>query len=349
MDKMKYAFLVAYLVPCLVVAGYVLGGWWHFLTPLVIFVLVPLMDLLVGTWKINLEEDHYRQLKDVLYFRLITYAYVPCQFALVGWAAYIAASGSLQTFEWVGFVISTGIVSGGIGITIAHELGHRTGRFEQNLAKALLSMVWYMHFFIEHNQGHHARVATPEDAATARFGESFYAFYPRTVSRSFGHAWSLERRRLERRKLNFWSYHNQMLWFLFWPALLSVVLFLVWGPLALAFFLIQSVVAFSLLELVNYVEHYGLQRQQTGPTSYEKVRPVHSWNAAEVVTNSLLFNLQRHSDHHANANRRYQTLRHFEESPQLPTGYAGMILLALVPPLWRRVMDGAVMALRTSQ
>lgn len=348
MGKMKFSFLIAYLVPALVLLGFYLGGWWHFLTPAVIFVLVPLLDLIIGVWPVNLDENEYKSIKEAVYFKLITLAYVPCQFALIIWAAHIAASGILQPFEWIGFTLSAGIVSGGIGITVAHELGHRSGRFEQNMAKALLSTVWYMHFFIEHNQGHHASVATPKDPATARFGESFYTFYPRTVFSGFKHAWLIEKRRLERRKSKLLPTQNQMVWFLFWPPVMTLALGIGFGPLAAAFFLAQAVVGFSLLELVNYVEHYGLERKQMENGQYEKVRPVHSWNSGEALTNSLLFNLQRHSDHHAHATRRYQTLRHFEESPQLPTGYAGMILLALVPPLWRKIMDPKVIAFRTT-
>lgn len=342
----KFAYLAAYLVPLLAVVGYALGGWFNLLTPLFIFGMIPLLDLLVGPVPTNLDEQGYKQRKDERWFRWVTWAFVPLNFALVIWAAYAFAQQAMQPYEAILFVISIGLVSGGVGITIAHELGHRAEKFEQFLAKALLLCSAYQHFFIEHNYGHHANVATKHDPASARFGESLYAFLPRTIWGSYSHAWHIETRRLSRKKQGFWSVHNQMLWFHALPLAFGASLGFAFGWLAAAFYASQAVVAFLLLEMVNYIEHYGLERNRTTPGKFEKVQPIHSWNASEVVTNSLLFELQRHSDHHANPTRRYQTLRHFEESPQLPTGYAGMILLALVPPIWHRVMNPKVMQWR---
>ena len=341
----KSAFLFAYLIPCLLVIGYLLGGPFHFVTPVFVFGFIPLLDLLVGSRTVNESEAAYTLLKKDLYFRWIIWLYVPVQVALVVWGAYVAGSGSLSPLALTGFVLSMGLVTGGIGITLAHELGHRAGPWEQGLAKTLLMTVCYMHFFIEHNLGHHARVATPHDPASARLGESFYKFFPRTLMGGFQHAWQLECRRLARRNQKKWSIHNQMVRFVLLPLMAAVLLGLVFGWPATFFFFAQSAVAFSLLELVNYVEHYGLARREIAPGRFEKVTPLHSWNASEVITNYLLFNLQKHSDHHANANRRYQTLRHADHSPQLPTGYAGMILLALVPALWYKVMDPKALAL----
>lgn len=342
----KFAYLAAYLVPTLVVVGYLLGGWFNLLTPLFIFGFIPAMDLLVGPVPTNLDDDAYKARKHERYFRYITWAFVPLNFALLIWAAWICASGQLATYELVLFTISVGMVSGGVGITIAHELGHRSEKFEQFLAKALLLCSAYQHFFIEHNYGHHANVATKNDPASARFGESLYRFLPRTIWGSYQHAWHLEARRLKRKNIAFFSWRNQMLWFHALPVLFGAALALSFGWQAAAFYAVQAVVAFTLLEMVNYIEHYGLERKLTQRGSFEKVQPIHSWNASEVVTNSLLFELQRHSDHHANPTRRYQTLRHFSESPQLPTGYAGMILLALLPPLWHRVMNPRVQSWR---
>ena len=338
----RLGFLAAYLIPGLTLAGYFIGGWGFALTPLFVFGALPALDWLVGRYPVNAPESTYKRIKDDPFFHWITWLYVPIQWALVVWACSVAASGRLTSWELAGFLISVGLASGGVGITIAHELGHRSNRWEQFLAKTLLTSVSYTHFFIEHNQGHHARVATPGDPASARFGESFFRFYPRTVFGSYFSAWHLETKRLAKKGHRIWSGQNQMLQFAF--CILACALSLGWafGWVAPLFFFAQSVVAFTLLELVNYVEHYGLERRQLGSGRFEKVRPVHSWNASETVTNAFLFNLQRHSDHHAHANRRYQTLRHFDESPQLPTGYAGMILLALLPPLWRRVMDPKV-------
>ena len=246
----------------------------------------------------------------------------------------------------IGLAMSVGTIAG-IGINTAHELGHKKETHERWLAKIALAQSFYGHFYIEHNRGHHVRVATPEDPASSRVGETFYAFWPRTVLGSLRSAWNLEKRRITRRKKHAWTLRNDVLnaW------LMSVVL---WGALVLAFgvgilpfLLIQAVIGFSLLEVVNYLEHYGMLRQRTGADGtgrYERVDPSHSWNSNNIATNVLLYHLQRHSDHHANPTRRYQTLRDFEESPVLPTGYAGLIILALVPPLWFAVMDKRVLA-----
>lgn len=342
----RLGFLLAYSVTLITIAGILMRGPWLYLTVIYIFGIIPLLDLFVGRDPRNFNEQDYRLMQNSLYFRLITYLHVPIQWALVVTTAAIAAQSDLRGWEWLGLVLSTGLVTGGVGITLAHELGHRSQKFEQHLAKALLWTVCYMHFFIEHNHGHHAKVATPADPASAHLGESFYRFLPRTLFGGVHSAWCLERRRLQRKGFGVVSSHNQMLWFGLLPLTLAAGLGWTFGPWAIGFFFAQSFVAITLLELVNYVEHYGLTRQKDQRGRYEKVQIHHSWNASEVLTNYLLFQLQRHADHHANANRRYQQLRHFDESPQLPTGYAGMILVALVPPLWRRIMDPRVQALR---
>jgi alkane 1-monooxygenase len=245
----------------------------------------------------------------------------------------------MEPLTFIGLLLSLGVITGGVGITVAHELGHKRSRLDQMLARVLLISVGYLHFLVEHNRGHHARVATRDDPASARFGETFYRFYPRTVVGSWRSAWDLEAERLHRLGLGFWHPRNQMLWAILGPLLLAAGCFLVAGSLGLILFVGQAIVAFSLLELVNYIEHYGLERRPRGDGFYEKVDIHHSWNASESLTNYLLFNLQRHSHHHAHSITPYQALRHFDESPQLPTGYAGMILLALIPPLWKWVMD----------
>jgi alkane 1-monooxygenase len=234
----------------------------------------------------------------------------------------------------------------GIGINTAHELGHKKESHERWLAKIALAQSFYGHFYIEHNRGHHVRVATPEDPASSRVGETFYAFWPRTVVGSLRSAWGLEKRRITRRRKHAWTLGNDVLNAWLMSAVLWGTLVAVFGPGILPFLVIQAVIGFSLLEVVNYLEHYGMLRQRTGADGtgrYERVDPSHSWNSNNIATNVLLYHLQRHSDHHANPTRRYQTLRDFEESPVLPTGYAGLIILALVPPLWFAVMDARVL------
>ena len=210
---------------------------------------------------------------------------------------------------------------------------------EKWLSRVALAQTGYGHFFIEHNRGHHVRVATPEDPASSRLGESFWAFLPRTVAGSLTSAWEIETTRLDRLGKSHWSLHNDVLSAWAMTVLLFGGLAVVFGPVVLPYLLVQAVIGFSLLEVVNYLEHYGLLRQKKDDGRYERCRPEHSWNSNNVASNVLLYHLQRHSDHHANPTRRYQALRHVDEAPQLPTGYAGMIVLAWFPPLWRRVMD----------
>ena len=276
-----------------------------------------------------------------LSFRLVTIIYVPVQTGLLIWGADLVTHAQLSTFEWVGIILSAGIMFGGIGITVAHELAHRKNFLERAFGKMLLMSASYMHFYIEHNLGHHVHVCTPKDPATARFGESFYRFYPRTVIGSFRSAWKIELGRLQRMGYAKWSWRNQMLWFITLPILFAGGLGFAFGWQAPLFFFAQSFVGFSLLELVNYLEHYGLERRELAPGHYEKVTIMHAWNAAHRITNYFLFKLQRHADHHVHPVRRYQTLHTFDASPQLPAGYPAMILLALIPPLWRKVMDRA--------
>jgi alkane 1-monooxygenase len=271
----------------------------------------------------------------------VTYAYIPLQYASLVVACSLWASGDLAWWQSLGLATSVGLVAG-IAINTAHELGHKRPAVERWLSKVALAQSAYGHFQLEHNRGHHTKVSTPEDPASARLGESFWEFLPRTVLGSLRSALVLEREREARLGHRFWSPRNELLnaW------AMTVVLFgglIAWFGWSIAPWLVlQAVMGFSLLEVVNYIEHYGLLRQRRADGRYERCQPEHSWNASNVVSNLLLFQLQRHSDHHAYPTRRYQVLRHFDDVPQLPTGYAGMITLAVIPPLWRRVMDHRV-------
>ena len=350
-DRKRYLWLLGLVVPSLAFLAWGLvavtgwSGFW-FLGPIVVFGVVPAIDLVAGLDRSNPPDDMLETLENDRYYRWITYLFLPVQYAALVWACWMTTRPGMSPVDQVGLALTIGTIAG-IGINTAHELGHKKEKHERWLAKIALAQSFYGHFYIEHNRGHHVRVATPEDPASARVGESVYAFLPRTVLGSLRSAWRLEQPRFRRRHRSHWSIRNDVLnaW------LMSVVL---WGGLAavfglaiLPFLLIQAAVGIGLLEVVNYLEHYGMLRERTGPDGtgrYERVQPRHSWNSNNIATNVLLYHLQRHSDHHANPTRRYQTLRDFEESPVLPTGYAGMIMLALVPPLWRRVMDPRVRA-----
>ncbi len=250
--------------------------------------------------------------------------------------------GRLAGWEVVGATLAVGTLCGAIGINLGHELGHRRSRLDRNLAKALLLSTQYLHFFIEHNRGHHANVSTPDDPASAERGQLVYAFWLRSIVGGWRHAWALEDRRLAARKLGRWTWENEMVRFTaiqIGSIALAVAAF---GPLAAAAWMGASLGGILLLENVNYVEHYGLRRGRREDGRWERVRPVHSWNSNHSLSRALLFELSRHSDHHANPARHFSVLRHFDEAPQLPTGYSGMVLLALCPPLFFRVMNPRV-------
>ncbi len=338
-------FLAALLMPACLVAGVYLGGWYNFSALVFSFVMIPAIDQLIGLDTSNVSPQEEKKVSEVFYYRFVTYLWTYLQVGLLGWAAYIVAQGYLQTpTEWLGFTLSCGVITGGVGITVAHELGHKKSKLEQLYSQLLLMTVCYMHFFIEHNRGHHVQVATEADPATARKGEGFYRFWIRSVFDGYRHAWHLERQSLQRKGFSVFHWRNQMIWFTILPLVFCGLLVAFFASTAVAaiaiisFFFAQSIIAFTLLELVNYIEHYGILRRKLPSGEYERVNPMHSWNASHLISNFFLFQLQRHSDHHAYAHKRYQVLKHYDESPQLPYGYPTMILLALLPPVWFRFM-----------
>jgi alkane 1-monooxygenase len=342
-DPKRYAWLLGLIVPTLPFLAYVLvhitglGVFW-FYGPFLVFGVFPLLDLLIGGDARNPPDSVIKWLEQDRYYRWCTYLFIPIQYAGLVFACWLWSSGKLSTVDDLGLALTVGMVSG-IAINTAHELGHKRASLERWLSRVALAQSAYGHFFIEHNRGHHVRVATPEDPASARLGESFYAFLPRTVVGSLLSAWELERTRLQRLGRSPWTPGNDILGAWAMTVVLFAALTVAFGAVVLPYLLLQAALGFALLEVVNYLEHYGLLRGRREDGRYERTRPEHSWNSNSVASNVLLYHLQRHSDHHANPVRRYQALRHVEEAPQLPTGYAGMILLAAVPPLWRRVMD----------
>jgi alkane 1-monooxygenase len=347
-DPKRYAWLLGLLIPTLpflawgLVHATGLAIFW-FYGPLLVFAIFPLLDLVIGMDAANPPDSVIKWLEQDRYYRWCTYLFLPIQYAGLIFACWLWSSGTLSTVDDIGLTLTVAMVSG-IAINTAHELGHKRDALERWLSRVALAQSGYGHFFIEHNRGHHVRVATPEDPASARLGESFYAFLPRTVVGSLRSAWGLERTRLQRMGRSPWTLRNDILGAWAMTVVLFAALSLAFGLLVLPYLLAQAVLGFSLLEVVNYLEHYGLLRQRSEDGRYERTRPQHSWNSNNVASNVLLYHLQRHSDHHANPVRRYQALRHIDDAPQLPTGYAGMIILAAVPPLWRRVMDPRLLA-----
>nr|WP_309234531.1 alkane 1-monooxygenase [Nocardia sp. XZ_19_385] len=315
--------------------------WW--IGPIIVLIVIPILDWLVGEDGSNPRDEDYELLSNDRYYRWCTYLFLPIQLAGLGIACFMWAGNDLSVLDKLGLAATLGFVSG-IGINAAHELGHRVEHLERWLAKVALAQSCYGHFFVEHNRGHHVRVATPEDPASGRLGESLWEFLPRSVIGGFRSAIGLERERLARKGKRWWSPHNHILQA--WS--MSIVLFgglvAVFGIGALPYLLLQAVIGAALLETVNYVEHYGLLRERRPNGNYARCSARDSWNSDRLVTNIFLFHLQRHSDHHANPGRRYQTLRSSMQAPQLPAGYASMIVFAAIPPLWRAVMDQRVIA-----
>jgi alkane 1-monooxygenase len=320
------------------------GVWWCLLfAPVFVHLLLPLLDLAFGEDLSIPPESQVARLEQDFYFRALVWAYVPFQIGGTVLGAWLAATHALSWYAYAALVLSVGSFNG-IGIATAHELGHKREALERWLAKIALAPSMYGHFFVEHNRGHHKRVATPEDPASARMGESFWEFLPRTLWGSLQSAWNLEAERLLSQGKMVWSLENHNLqgWTLSAALFGGLALWMGWP--ALLFLALQGVYGASMLEVVNYVEHYGLLRQKDASHRYVRCEPEHSWNSNHLVGNIVLYHLQRHSDHHAHPTRRYPALRHFDSAPQLPAGYASMITAAYFPALWFYLMDRSVVA-----
>ncbi|SCZ70279.1 alkane 1-monooxygenase [Epibacterium ulvae] len=334
------------LVP-LVWVGAVKGGLWLLLTPAATWYLFSMLDGLLGLDTKN--PDPLRADHDLRLYTLLTSAWVPVQainlFALI---AYIAPAEHLTAFEKFGVFFGMGILSGTIGITYSHELMHQKGKLERWLGDLLLAMVLYSHFRSEHLLVHHIHVGTPKDPVTARYNEGFHRFYPRVLAQSLRSSFRAEKAMLARKKLPWHDRRNPF--FRYWGLQLTALLiaYIIGGGVGVVLFITQAGIAIWQLELVNYVEHYGLTRRYKGNGKYEHVQPRHSWNSAHMASNWLLINLQRHSDHHYKPDRRFPLLQNYSEddAPQLPYGYAVMTVAAMIPPLWRRIMNPKVRAWR---
>ena len=308
------------------------------------YIAAPIIDWVLGEDTNNPPEAIVPQLEQDRYYRYLTYAVVPLHFASLVGAAWWAASQGLSWWAFAGLAAVAGITSG-LAINTGHELGHKKSSFERMLARMVLAVPAYGHFTLEHNRGHHSDVATPDDPASARMGESIYRFARREIPGAFRRAWALEKARLARGGKSTWSTDNQILQSFSLTLLIQGGLLIWLGWSMLPFLMIHNVLAWWQLTSANYVEHYGLLRMKDENGRYERCQPHHSWNSNHLYSNLVLFHLERHSDHHAHPLRRYQSLRHFEDLPTLPNGYFGVYLLAYVPWLWFRVMDRRLLAL----
>ena len=337
------AYMGVFVVPVFALLALGLGGAWSYTPVLVAFGVIPALELVLPQSLRNRTPQQEQAALANPAYDLLAYLMVPVQYGVLAAFLWRLHQGGLVWWEWLGMVLGMGMSCGVLGINVAHELGHRARAHEQWMARALLLSTLYLHFFVEHNRGHHHRVATPQDPARSQRGQTLYAFFVRSVVGGFVHAWQLETARLSSRGLGRWR--HQVAWSVAVQLAWVAGIFAVAGVSAGVGFVLASGMGILLLETVNYIEHYGLRRNVDPQGKMERVMPWHSWNSNHVLGRALMFDLSRHSDHHAFASRKYQVLRHFDGTPQFPTGYPGMMTLAWFPPLFFRVMHPRLDAL----
>ena len=341
-SALPYATPILLLAPLAWACAY-WGGWAVLLVPLVTWNTYTTLDGVLGLQTENADPETPDS--KLFWYRTITSVWPPIQFVtLFGLIWYGTRADHLGTAELIGLFFGIGVITGTLGINYSHELMHQSSRIERFLGDFLLSMVLYSHFRTEHLLVHHRYVGTPRDPVTARYNENFHRFFLRVLVQCFRSAFRAEKRQLARKGLH-WAHPSNP--FYRYAAMQGAMLALAYGlggATGVWLFLFQALIAIWHLELVNYVEHYGLTRKHLGDGRYEHVRPHHSWNAAQKGSNWLLLNLQRHSDHHYKPNRRFPLLQNYgeDEAPQLPYGYPVMVTAALFPPLWRKMMNHRV-------
>ena len=348
-DKKRHLWMSSLFMPLFPMLGIFLyfqtGSQWMLGIPLAFtYLVIPVLDWALGSDENNPPEEIVPQLEEDRYYRLLTWFTVPMHFIVLIAIAWFIGTADLTAWSILALAITAGSYSG-LGINTAHELGHKKPEFERLLAKIVLAVPAYGHFCIEHNRGHHKDVATAEDPASSRMGESIYTFILREIPGAFVRGWEVEKERLARLNKGPWSVHNDILQSYAISAVLQGGLILAFGWIMIPFLAVHNFWAWFQLTSANYIEHYGLLREKQANGRYERCQPHHSWNANYIFSNIVLFHLERHSDHHANPTRRYQSLRNFDNIPELPNGYYGMYLVAYFPWLWYKVMDKRVLAL----
>lgn len=335
----SFKYLSIFILPITVFLAFTNKDWSTFLPIITFFGLVPLIELFFKPNKENFSKEEEKYQKENKIYTLILYATLPVQIIFLGWFFFAIQEADLTNFEITGRILSLGIMCGTIGINVGHELGHRNNRFDQLLGEILLLTSLNTHFLPYHNASHHLNVATPKDAATARKNEIIYLFWIRSHITSYYQAWQTEKNRLKNTNRTWFHHQNRMIIYSICNILLVGGIYSYFGTFVMFSFLAAATFGILLLETINYIEHYGLLRKQNKYGSYERVKRTHSWNSDHVIGQVILFNLSRHSDHHYNGSKHYQLLKTLPESPQMPTGYPGMMLLSLIPPIWFLVMN----------
>lgn len=340
MKDLKY--LAAFSIPVFAFLGLYFQNYWVWATPVFAFVGIPILELIFPVDTKNLEETEVESRLKKQIFDWLLYLNLPLVFGLVIYGLFTVSNTNLETYEFIGLIFSVGIVLGVNGINVAHELGHRQTTNERFMGKALLLPSFYMHFFIEHNYGHHLHAATPEDPATAKYNQTVYSFWLTSTVRQYFKAWRIQKKLLKNTNQSFFSVNNDMFWYTIFQVGYLILVFTLFSVTGLLFAVFAGIVGFILLETVNYIEHYGLLRLKTKSGRYERVREMHSWNSNHVIGRIVLYELTRHSDHHYKSSKKYQILDCHDESPQMPFGYPTSMVLAMVPPLWFKIMNKRV-------
>lgn len=323
------------------VAGHLLGGGiWHWLT-LMVFGLICLIDPFVGPDMINHPDAMERDLENSYYYRFMLWLLIPIQFAVTLFGMYVFTQTPLTLWEGVGFALSMALATG-FGATAAHELCHHHQRFDQFMGVLLFLPISMTNFWIYHNYGHHNKVATPEDPATAKYGDTVWVHAPRSIWKKFWLAWEVEAQGLQRMGLAFFHWRNRMIWLTALEIGWVIAMVVVFGWLAAPLLLAMWAFPRLLLGAADYLEHYGLGRRKLADGTYEPVRPVHAWDDSYLVSSLFFCQIDRHSDHHTNPSRPYQILRVMDDAPRLPYGYLTMLFVTLVPALWRKMIHPIV-------
>lgn len=337
MKDLKY--LAAFSIPVMAIIGLSQKELLSFLTPVYAFVLLPALEMVLPQDTSNFEGQELEKKKANKLFDWLLYLNIPVVYGVLVFGLVQLTSHSLALYEVIGMVLSIGIVLGVNGINVGHELGHRQKTNERFIGKALLLPSYYMHFYIEHNFGHHLHAATKEDPATAAYNQTVYSFWISSVFGQYTKAWKIQRKLLHNAGLGFLSLKNDMFWYLVIQIVYTAIIYSFFGGLGVLVAISVGIVGFLLLETVNYIEHYGLLRLKTKSGRYERVKEIHSWNSNHVLGRIVLYELTRHSDHHYKSSKKYQVLDYHDISPQMPFGYPTSMVLSLLPPLWFKIMN----------
>ena len=334
-------YLMSYSIAVTAFIGILVGGAYVYLAVVYTFIFIPILESNTKEYINEYSDDEKKNRNLDPFFDFLLYLNIPIVFGIF----FVSLDTLLYTdsvSEIIGIILSTSIVMATNGINVGHELGHRKSLFSRTCSKLLYLPCQYMHFFIEHNYGHHINVATPDDPATAKYKQNLYSFWISSVTKTYLSAWRIQLKLLKVSKLSFFSLRNDMIFYTLFQIAFLIFIYLNYGLIITLYSLLMSIGSFLFLETINYVEHYGLLRKIKPNGKYERVKPHHSWNSNHTIGRITLYELTRHSDHHFISSKKYQVLESIEDSPQLPYGYPTSILISFLPPLWFRIMNPLV-------